>query len=277
MIQSLIQLTRPGNVLIACIAVLLGSWCLNPVLPIGSHWLEALIMGLLAGAGNVENDILDIEIDRINQPGRPLPSEKVTVFQARIWWNFLNTAALGASAFLSPMHLAWGTGIFFLLLFYNRIAQKIPFSGNIIVAFLCAQAVWFPLLSMSSSPDLKILWFPSLFAFALTLSREIIKDMEDLEGDRRVGLRTAPVVFGTHFSGKTAALLMILTFAALPLPYFLLSLSHWVLPLLGILSGIPLLISLKHLLNGNFRSSQKLLKKAMMGGLSACALSIGLL
>lgn len=207
---------RPGNMGIAAGGVVLGSLCTSPILSEAQTLGGALLLALIAGIGNIENDWIDLDTDRINRPDRPLPSGSVTVFQAKSFAATLFVVAL-CIAFLQNALLFSGA-LFLLLSFYNRFAKATPFLGNITVALLCASAVYYPSLHSTPQPEL---FFACFFAFLFTLLREVVKDLEDLPGDKKNALKTTAVALGERLTYQTIILLSTLSLASLSLPFFL--------------------------------------------------------
>lgn len=206
--KALLQLMRIGNCLIALVAVLLGGQILShPVFP--DAFLLALAMFFAAAGGNVENDILDMEIDSINQPDRALVRGVLSKQVAVVFAAALYVLSVLLGFFVSMLAGGWMLLVFLLLLVYNRWAQRVLFGGNFIVALLCGQAVVFPWVlgrGAGVQPNQWVLLsIAAMFAFVFTMAREIVKDIEDVEGDRECGLKTAPIVLGVGISVRVAA------------------------------------------------------------------------
>ena len=254
---TLIKMTRPVNIVIATITLLVGYTLLqhNPTAPV----LALQILGFASAIGfaNIQNDYLDLESDKLNRPERPLVTGKVSIKTARITCYILAVTALlcgiGDSIIQNmrfmdivkdPEHaLDFGlTGAiilsfpmwFFallcaLLVAYNRKLKHSPALKNITVAFLCTTPLLYAVqhyfnFSNHNNPE-EHLWtiVPAIpFAFLLTVAREIYKDLEDKTGDLKAGIMTFPIVVGDKVARRLAGDIIIFTWISLPLPVFFL-------------------------------------------------------
>lgn len=206
-LSASIQISRPVNFLItffsiSVAAVISAGEIVSPFIIL----FAALSGGFTASAGNIINDILDLPIDKINRPERVLPKEKLTKNEALLLYSVLNITALifsvlvGLSAFLI---------VFFtivLLLVYSFFLKKIPLLGNFVVAFLTGLAFIYGGIAVENISSAVI---PALFAFLINFVREILKDMEDVEGDSAAGVKTYPLKYGFKKS-KTIILMLTL-------------------------------------------------------------------
>jgi len=277
MLKSLFFITRPGNVLIASASVWLGAWVSGAKLTWDGLFLDGIILGLLAAAGNIHNDIVDLPIDRINRPNRPIPSRQVELWAA--WFTLIGIliVSLFLLLFRSPPQWIFSGAIISILYLYNVYLKGMPLVGNLAVSALCASALWMPALDRSawtdiSTPDrlIPLVFFSFLFTFA----RELIKDIEDIEGDRIVHHRTFPLLFGISISRLLA--IVIISISALTLFWPWLGGTYpgtFVLASLALVYPF-LLLSAWHMRNSsqNWHSAQKQLKYAMIGGIAASVL-----
>lgn len=297
-LRDWLQLIRIPNVLIAVCAVLLGDWMPDHFVD-ATGVFRAVLMGLAAAWGNVENDALDWLSDQINRAeklgSRPVAAGLITPRKAmRIAQGGYFITLLLSVLFLETMHTLWLAGVVILLMLYNRVLQKQPLWGNFAVALLCAQAVFFGSLHIgtespeailwtgerirqqtiilfdSNSPFFAtILWPAALFAGALTLVREMIKDLEDMPGDEAAGLNTAPLRWGKGPLLRAVRLLTVVVFLGLPLPALAGLYPVWSAPALLVLAGLPLLLSLRAQFSPDgLHRAQSLVKLAMAGGIA---------
>ena len=197
----------------------------------------------LTAAGYVINDYFDTKTDLLNRP------EKVVVGKVipRRWAMFihitLNVLGIGFGFYVSyALNMAYLVIVFLmvtgLLWFYSTTYKRQFLIGNLLVALLTA-LVPFMVVLFELPPVVQtygdvislyqvqlnhiILWVGgfSFFAFMTTLIRELLKDMEDFEGDRAYGRRSLPVVLGLRSSKLVVQVLIILTLASLVSVYFL--------------------------------------------------------
>ncbi len=168
---------------------------------------------LLAAAGYIINDYYDVKIDYINKPDRVIVG-KVLKRRVVLFWH----TALNVLAIVIGFYLHWKIGLIhftvaFLLWLYSNQLKRLPFIGNFIVALLTALSI--SILALYFKEKETILHIYALFAFAISLIREIIKDMEDWKGDANFGCKTLPIVWGIR-NTKVFLYLLIVIF------YFLL-------------------------------------------------------
>ncbi len=211
-------MTRIGNVFIALAGVFLGILCLST--PPSFIWglLTALVFSFSVAAGNVENDLLDIETDKINRLNRALPSGRVTIKQAKYFAFILYSMSLSFSFFLPNLGYGIGFLLFVTLTLYNRKLKATPIIGNLTVGLLCASAVIYPALVFEL--EFKAL-HSCVFAFVFTWLRETVKDLEDIKGDQFDKLITTAVYFGEPRTRTLIFILWILCIASLSTPYFI--------------------------------------------------------
>lgn len=271
-IKAFIDLSRPGNGVMAIIGVLLGFWLSNNTLPIHSLPILCIITFLALSFGNVINDIKDLEGDRINHPNRPIPSGLINKNEALIFMIILILISLGSAYYLSKLHLLVTAIPIILLTIYTLYLKGIPLLGNILVSALVAYTLVFGSLG---SEDLGIIVVPAVLAFLLNLEREIIKDIQDKEGDIKTGVKTTAILPDKLIK----ALLFILSLCyliLLPLPalqaYF--SKVYLIISILIILP-VHLFISgalLKLVKKISPKTISKLIKVEMLLGLAALAI-----
>jgi len=188
------KISRPINLLItflviivACIISIDGNYSIFKII------LAGLTGALTASAGNVINDYFDINIDKINRPNRVLPKTELTLKEALAFYIFLLLISLFLSIFISLIALL---EVFFasaLLYLYSYKIKKIPLLGNFVVAFLTGFAFVYGGMAVNNVEAATI---PAMFAFLVNFIREIIKDMEDIEGDKQQGVNSYPVIYG---------------------------------------------------------------------------------
>lgn len=164
---------------------------------------------LITAAGYVINDYYDIEIDQINKPQKVIVGNILPKNQVLFIYLFLNLLAI----FLVKNERIWliisFLSVIFSLWLYSYILKGLPIVGNIMVAILSA----LPLIIIAYffEYSYKIILIYSFFAFGISLIREIVKDMEDFEGDKTLGLKTIPILIGIEKS-KLAAKLFLVVF-----------------------------------------------------------------
>jgi len=191
---SIFQLIRIQNCLLAALAVIVGGY-LQTLQPDSFQlYVFALIAALVCGSGNALNDRLDIEGDKVNHPGRPLPLGALRTTEASLLALVFGLVGLVLSFILDLKLTLIVISAEALLLWYNFHLKRIAIVGNIVVAFLGAITVIAG--GLASGGDIRQLpgsVFPAALAFFLHLAREMTKDMQDAPGDRIVGFATYPL------------------------------------------------------------------------------------
>ncbi|NQV16411.1 geranylgeranylglycerol-phosphate geranylgeranyltransferase [bacterium] len=268
---SWITILRPLNLLQAALAVLLTTAFLGELAQMNTVVLLILSVICINGAGNIINDIYDIEIDRINRPERPLPSGKMKLSTARAYMIELFTLGIFCSWLISlETFIIAGLIATPVLIAYSAWFKRLPLLGNITVSFMLGLTF---IYVGSAFGKIEATVVMATLAFGFTLIRELVKDLEDIRGDRELGARTLPLIWGEQPTVKFT-ILIILIFAVLDLLPFALGIYGdiylW-LVLLGI--NIPLLISVrvlwKHPTNINYGRIQLFLKLDIFVGLAA--------
>lgn len=193
-IKAYIILARPVNVLLTFFVVIVGAFiCINGDYSINKILLAAIAAALTAAAGNIVNDIFDKEADKINHPERPLAKEDISIKNAWIEYFILTLLAVIISSFINQTAFQVVVLTSVLLYLYSVRLKKIPLLGNITVAYLTGLAFIFGGIAVNNVRGALI---PAVFAFLINFIRELIKDMDDIEGDTKVGLQTFPKKFG---------------------------------------------------------------------------------
>lgn len=164
---------------------------------------------LITASGYIINDIFDINTDLINKPEKVIISKKITVDKGKKLYLLINTIGIALGIYLSlniqkPTFSFLFIGASLLLYYYSKNFKSKPLIGNVIVSFLIAISIliiiWFDIdFSIKTHSQQLIIysvWFLSFFAFFLNLIREIIKDIEDINGDYALNMNTLPILVG---------------------------------------------------------------------------------
>lgn len=195
-LAALLRLTRFWNLIIIGLAQYCTAGFLIDPKTIFSVDLLLLSVStiLVAAAGYIINDYYDVKIDLINKPDRVVIGKNITRRYAILFHSSLSVSGV-AIGFL----LNWKIGVinflsvFFLWLYSNNLKRQ-PFVGNFVVAMLTGISILIVNILYGSNNHLVSIY--ALFAFFMTLVREMIKDMEDLRGDNTFGCRTLPIIWG---------------------------------------------------------------------------------
>lgn len=229
-IRALIRLTRFWNLVIIGLSQYFAALFLIDRNLIYDWRLFVLAAStvIIAAAGYIINDYYDIKIDLINKPQRVVIGKSITRRYALFFHSVLVVIGVGLGFVIS-----WRIGIVnflsaFLLWWYSNSLKRQPFIGNLVVAVLTSISIL--LIDILYYSDNLLVIIYALFAFFMTLIREILKDMEDLRGDNTFGCKTLPIVWGIRKTkGMIYSLLVLLSasvlllntrFVQLPFYYF---------------------------------------------------------
>lgn len=190
-----------------------------------------LAVFLISGAGIVLNDFFDVEMDKVNEPKRPIPSGKISPKQALVFSSLLFVAGLALSYYVNIYCFALALLNTFLEIGYAAKLKQISLIGNLTDSWFVASSFLYGALitadsALSISTPASALLVPliAITAFTANASREIFGDIQDLEGDKKAGAKTLPVIAGTHVSKKAAVFLLaiaiILGFVPFQLGFF---------------------------------------------------------
>jgi 4-hydroxybenzoate polyprenyltransferase len=252
--------------------------------------LVAATVFITAG-GYIINDYFDIKTDLINK-GKIIVGTKIPRRQAMMWHSIFNIAGVAAGFYISyKAGYIWLGTLFLivsgLLYFYSASYKRQFLIGNIIVALLTAMV---PLLVVFyewpalykyytinaiilPGIDFIIYWVGgfALFAFLTNLSREIIKDIEDFEGDLAYGRNTVPVVIGVLSSKILSVVLITVTIILLYLAWHFFVNDTITLIYLTVAIVFPLLVVIYKLLISNekkqIHSASRIMKIVMLTGM----------
>lgn len=208
----------PNLVIVAGVQILIYFTLIRndaSAMGVGEMLLLTLITILIAGGGYVINDYYDHEMDAINRPGQRVAGNEWTLKEVLQCYRYVVaiggvlSTVLAVLLGLLPFLLLYPIAVLALWA-YSRALKCLPVIGNIWVASFCAGVVlilpfpdWVSGHSEAVSPD--ILYYAA-FAFLVTWLREIVKDIEDKDGDTALGCKTLVVRFGVLFGKLTATL-----------------------------------------------------------------------
>ncbi|SEV97815.1 geranylgeranylglycerol-phosphate geranylgeranyltransferase [Natrinema salifodinae] len=217
-VRGLLELTRPVNVIAASVLTFIGAFVAGGAASAPTAVATAVAAtGLAVGAGNAINDYFDREIDRINQPDRPIPRGAVSPRGALAFSGLLFAGAVASAALLLPrLAILIAAVNLVALVAYTEVFKGLPGLGNALVAYLVGSTFLFGAAAVGNIGSAVVLFLLSAIA---TLTREVIKDVEDVEGDREEGLHTLPIAIGEWRSLAVAAGLLLAAVIASPVPF----------------------------------------------------------
>ncbi len=195
-----------------------------PTLVVNTLFLSVPALAVAAG-GYIANDYFDLEIDKISKPWRPLARGDINPVAARRVSIFLYAFSVAYSLLL----IGFVTSLFvvlnvFVVDLYDSRFKRSGLIGNLFVSLATANLFIYGSLSYAERviglENLStMVLVPYVFAFLLTLVREIIKGVEDIEGDRRLGVKTLATTLGYRRSGLIVAFLNLIILSLLAIPF----------------------------------------------------------
>lgn len=295
MTKAILRLIRSTNLLVVAFTQILLGWILyslmeSPLLTNVAFSLLVLTTALIAAAGYVINDIYDYDIDLINKPEKLVIGRKMAPKSAlRLYWS------INILGFIVAIYLAYIIDDYIQLLIYPfavlmlwayaKFLKKSFVLGNIVVAIYCAFVpgiIWyaerdaFATLAENDSQSAQFITYVfvsyALMAFLTTVWREVIKDMEDIQGDKAHGAQTLPVRYGLALAQKIATFLgaVVLSSVGYYLVY-LMQMSRWIeaiyLLLLSILIILGLYFPIHSMTTKSLHHTSKIIKLIMVMGL----------
>ena len=216
-VRGAVELTRPGNTLAAGVLTFMGAFVAGGLTAPTSTAFAVLATGFATGGGNAINDYFDREIDAINRPDRPLPRGAVTARAALAFSLALFAAAVGLTLLLPPIAIAIAVVNLLALIAYTEVFKGLPGVGNALVAYLTGSTFLYGGAAVGG--DLATVSVLFVLAAAATMAREIVKDVEDVAGDREEGLNTLPIAVGERAALGVAAAFVAAAMLASPLPF----------------------------------------------------------
>ncbi|WP_296873075.1 UbiA family prenyltransferase [uncultured Methanobrevibacter sp.] len=217
-----LEILRPGNALMGAISIILIAIIDKTIsMPIV---LAMITVFFETAAGNVINDYFDYNIDLVNKPERPIPSGRISLENGKRYAYLLFAAGTVCGFLISYLTANWIPFIIVLiadvvLYLYAYKLKATPLIGNLAVGFMTGFGFVFGGFTINNPSIVMTSIFLGFFAFVMTTAREIIKDIEDVEGDRKDGARTLPILIGKKKPAILATILIIIDCALCPLLY----------------------------------------------------------
>jgi geranylgeranylglycerol-phosphate geranylgeranyltransferase len=253
---ALLEILRPANCLMAGLAAVIGL-AIAGSLDLATATAVFLVASSVTGAGNAVNDYYDRNIDAVNRPQRPIPSGRIHPRAALILSSALFAVSCILAFFISELSLFIAILNSILLFFYARDLKAMPVAGNLCVSYLTGSTFLFGGAALGPL-GIEANLFPAALSFLATMSREIVKDIEDMEGDRLGGARTLPLLAGRAVSsGAAAAFSLLAVVISLLAPFGTAYLA------IIVVADLFLLLSMVKIAHGDAAGSQRALKLGM--------------
>ncbi|MFB6069219.1 MAG: geranylgeranylglycerol-phosphate geranylgeranyltransferase [Halobacterium sp.] len=217
--RGLLELTRPVNTVAAGFLTFVGAFVAGGAVSqpaataaaVGATWFAT-------AAGMAINDYFDRDVDHINNPERPIPRGAVSPRGALAFSAVLFAGAIALAVLLPVLAVAIAAVNLVGLVTYTEYFKGLPGAGNALVAYLGGSTFLFGAAAVGDPLAGAVL---AALAALSTFTREVVKDVEDVEGDREEGLNTLPIAVGERRALALGAVLLVVAVAASPLPYVL--------------------------------------------------------
>lgn len=216
---SFLKLIRYKNLLMVLLTMVLTKYALIRPYPLSTSYLSnfqfflfSLCILCITAGGYIINDIFDIEADKINKPKKIFVGKTITKRKAWISYFLFNLSSLLLIFYFSKINKHYSNYSPFLitiilLFFYSMFLKRIVLIGNLTISFLVSY-ILLVLLSFDykgGNVDVLFLTYGYIFfSFLTTLIREIIKDIEDINGDLKINAKTLPIVIGRKRANRVA-------------------------------------------------------------------------
>jgi len=275
-IIAYITILRPLNFLITFLSIYFAIVIADKSLFLSwKAFLGSLAGGIISGAGMVINDYFDVDIDRINRPERPIPAGLISSNTAIVYYVILNLIALALLLFTNSIALLIALISIVVIFFYSHSLKNRGLIGNFVVGFMTGLAFIFGgVIGENVLPML----FPFLFALLVNFAREILKDVEDIEGDRIKNLKTFPIVYGEKRAIQLFVFLISLTIIVTIIPFLLGVFNVYYLLIVLFLVDLVFVYIIKRVLNQpsrtELRKLSELIKYEMILGLIAIYIGV---
>lgn len=254
---------RPANSVMMAFAVMVGEVItlrgeLRPIPTL----LGVVTAFTLTASSMVINDYFDREVDRVNEPQRPLPSGAITPTGALLCAAVLGVLGLFSAYLTTPptlLALSVATFAYGLAVFYNAEGKRWGLAGNLMVSGVVAVPFLYGSFIVGVVPGELLLLFASL-AFLSNTGREIIKGISDVEGDKLRGVKTLALTLGGRGASLTASAFYLGAVAASLIPFFRGGVSLFYFPLVGV-ADLGFLYSSVSIMKTPTRENTKRVKK----------------
>lgn len=220
---SFLKLIRYKNLLMVLLTLVLTKYAIidSLISTISDFQFILLVISILCitAGGYVINDVFDVEADKINKPSKVYIDVSISKKKAFVSYFMLTIIGLIIGIYVSFLKENIAFSLFFiiaigLLYWYSKTLKKIAIVGNLVTSFLIALTIFivyvFEIKNTNTASNLSdaitnfftsisvtiYIFIYIIFAFFMTLIREIIKDIEDLRGDYALKMNTLPILIG---------------------------------------------------------------------------------
>jgi len=265
-IWGILRIMRVINCIMMGFAVFVGVIIANPVF-VNSFLVVKILLGfytgfMLTASAMIINDYYDREIDRVNEPSRPIPMGLITPNEALVLFFSVSIVGLIFAFFTSFLCLIVSVISWVLVVAYVTFGKRTGLFGN----FLVSTCVAIPFIYGSVIVFDEIVYSVLIFAFMAFLSntgREITKGIVDVVGDKKEKVKTIAVRYGSKSAAVISVLFYVLAVLLTPIPLVLGLVSFWFIPFI-IMADVAFLVSSVVLLRDYSRENARKVKKIIL-------------
>lgn len=270
---SFLKLIRYPNLLMVSATMLLTKYILvdssiNTDFITIQFCLLILSVVFITSSGYIINDIFDIEADKINKPSKTFIGNSISKKNAWLSYFIINFIGLSLGVYVSfsinkPINSLFFIGTTIGLFIYSKYLKKTPLLGNICIAFFTTLTIIISYVFHNnnvSTSITNIIKCYVLFSFLTTLIREILKDIEDIQGDYKLNMKTLPIIIGIRRTNRvTVAFSLLLILILIIITKEFLLYSPTLLAYCAILIIVPLFIFTYKLYNAKTKKDYSFL------------------
>jgi 4-hydroxybenzoate polyprenyltransferase len=303
LIAAFLRLVRWPNLVFIILTQLLFYYCVYvPMLKVQSNnqlnlpfFLLIIASVFIAAAGYIINDYFDVQIDLINKPNRIIIGKFIKRRWAIVWHLVLSGIAILLSLYVSYRTSEWLIVIVNLvcvtaLWVYSTTFKRKLLSGNLMIAALTSWVILVVYIFVGANllsiqgwvinthafnvqRLFKFTFLYAGFAFVTTLIREVVKDLEDMDGDRKYDCNTMPIAWGVPASKVFVGVWLVVATTALAIVVLYAWQSGWWAAALYFLILViaPLLLMLKKLYSAtepkDYHALSNIIKFVMLAGI----------
>lgn len=198
------------------LSIFIGAIITGTIQPLEKVLYACMSGGLIAAGANAINDFFDIEIDKINKPNRPIAAGIIRPAEGFIFSVILFLSGIAMGYLVNWKALIVSACSAALLYFYSFKLKRTVLWGNLSVSLATALAFIYGGIAVNR---LSYALIPAIFSFFYHLGREIIKDIEDVKGDRADHIVTLPIVYGEKLALRIAIAIYLFLIVLTFLPY----------------------------------------------------------
>jgi len=217
---------------------------------------------MLTAASMAINDYYDREIDKINEPSRPIPSGLIKPREALAYAFVLAIIGFVAAYLTNIFSLVIAIIAWIVSVTYTTVGKKSGLPGNFLVSTCVAVPFIYGSVAIANKVELDALIFASM-AFLSITGREITKGIADIEGDKAMNVQTLAVRYGEKTAAVVAVVFYVSAVVLSPIPLLLNIVSFWFVPFVAV-TDFGIVISSFMLLRNYSRENAKKVKNMIL-------------